>query len=338
MNLEIIGISILWLFLFGYVIIGSVDYGAGFFNAYSILRGKQHLISDVIQRYLSPVWEVTNVFFVFFMVGMIGFFPRSAYFFGSTLLIPGSIALVLMIIRGSYYAFEAYGARGHRGYAILYGASGLLIPAALSIVLTLSEGGFISISSGNPSLDYVALFTSPLTWSIVVLSIISVLYISAVFLLWYADKAEDQEAVRLMRRYALIWCIPLIVASLGIIIELKDHNIVHYNRMFELWWLFAISFVFWLGTFWLILKQGSYFRALLMLIGQFAFAFFGYGISHYPYLLYPYLTIHDGFTNNTMATALIIAFLLGLVLLIPSLYLLMRFFLFDKQYIKGKRK
>ena len=41
--------------------------------------------------------------------------------------------------------------------------------------------------------------------------------------------------------------------------------------------------------------------ALWLLIGQFAFAFFGYGISHYPYLLYPYLTIYDSFTNQTMA-------------------------------------
>ena len=70
MTLEIIGISVLWLFLFGYVIVASIDFGAGFFNAYSTLRGKQHILTKIIQRYLSPVWEVTNVFFVFFFVGI----------------------------------------------------------------------------------------------------------------------------------------------------------------------------------------------------------------------------------------------------------------------------
>ncbi|MFB4475950.1 cytochrome d ubiquinol oxidase subunit II, partial [Oceanobacillus caeni] len=56
MSLEILGITVLWTFLFGYVIIGSIDYGAGFFNAYSIITGKQHILSRIIQQYLSPVW------------------------------------------------------------------------------------------------------------------------------------------------------------------------------------------------------------------------------------------------------------------------------------------
>ncbi|WP_413380866.1 cytochrome d ubiquinol oxidase subunit II [Alkalihalobacillus sp. 1P02AB] len=338
MSLEIIGVSVLWLFLFGYVIVASIDYGAGFFNAYSILTGKQHIVSNVIQRYLSPVWEVTNVFFVFFFVGIVGFFPETAYYFGTILLIPGSIALILLAIRGSYYAFESYGKKGHKGYAFMYGASGILIPASLSIVLTISEGGFVSMETGNPTLDYLALFTSPLTWAIVVLSIIAVLYISAVFLTWYANETGDKKATSLMRKYALIWAIPLIVAASGIIIELRGHNFEHYTRILDLWWMFAISFILWLGTVWLLWKKRNYALSLWLLIGQFAFAFFGYGISHYPYLLYPYLTIYDGFTNEAMAIALIIAFVLGMMLLIPSLYLLLRLFLFDKKYIKGKRE
>ncbi len=31
MTLEILGISVLWIFLFGYVIVASIDFGAGFF-------------------------------------------------------------------------------------------------------------------------------------------------------------------------------------------------------------------------------------------------------------------------------------------------------------------
>src|SRR5690606_22619367 len=137
MNLEILGISVLWTFLFGYVLLGASDFGAGFFNAYGILTGKQRILSKVIQRYLSPVWEVTNVFFVFFFVGIVGFFPKSAFYYGTILLVPASIAIILMVIRGSYYAFEAYGTKGHKGYAFMYGISGILIPASLAIVLAI---------------------------------------------------------------------------------------------------------------------------------------------------------------------------------------------------------
>ncbi|SES41903.1 cytochrome d ubiquinol oxidase subunit II [Psychrobacillus sp. OK032] len=337
MTLEIIGIAVLWIFLFGYVIVASIDFGAGFFNAYSLLTGRQHILTNVIQRYLSPVWEVTNVFLVFFFVGIIGFFPKTAFYYGTTLLVPMSIALILLAIRGSYYAFETYGSRGHKGYSFMYGLAGLFIPAALSIVLTISEGGFIDMVDGFPSLDYHVLFTSPLTWAIVVLSISAVLYISAVFLTWYANKAGDQDATRLMRKYALIWALPTIITAAGIMVELRSHNREHYNNMLDIWWAFGLSFLLFLGTVWLLFKKRKYGLAFGLLVGQFLIAFFAYGFAHRPYLLYPYLTIYDSFTNEAMAIALIIAFIAGLALLIPSLYLLLRLFLFNKDYVRGKK-
>jgi cytochrome bd ubiquinol oxidase subunit II len=338
MTLEILGITVLWTFLLGYIIVGSIDYGAGFFNAYSIITGKDHILSNIIQRYLSPVWEVTNVFFVFFFVGIVGFFPETAYYFGTIFLIPGSIALILLAIRGSYYAFETYGNKGHKGYAFMYGLSGILIPASLSIVLTISEGGFVSIENGNPVLDYWALFTSPLSWSIVILSIVAVLYISAVFLTWYANKTGDEKATNLMRKYALIWSLPLIITAGGIIYELRFHIPEHYERILDLWWVFGLSFLLWIATVWFIWKRRKYGTAVWLLFGQFALAFYGFGISHYPYLLYPYLTIHEGFTNQAMAISLVVVFILGFALLIPSLYLLFKLFLFDKNYLKGRQK
>ena len=252
--------------------------------------------------------------------------------------VPASIALILMIIRGSYYAFELYGSKEHKGYAFMYGIAGVLVPAALSIVLTISEGGFISMVDGNPVLDYGALFTSPLTWSIVVLAIVAVLYISAVFLTWYSNKAEDTGATNLMRRYAMFWAFPLIIASVGIIYELSSHNPEHFDRILDLWWMFGLSFLLWIGTVWLMWKRKNYGLALGLLIGQFALAFYAYGISMYPYLLYPYLTIHEGFTNDAMAISLIVVFILGLILLVPSIYLLLKLFLFDKDYVKGTKK
>jgi cytochrome bd ubiquinol oxidase subunit II len=338
MSLEIIGISVLWTFLFGYILIGAIDFGAGFFNAYSLLTGKKHILTNIIQRYLSPVWEVTNVFLVFFFVGIIGFFPKTAFYYGTTLLVPVSIGIILLAIRGSYYAFETYGSRGHKGYSFMYGLSGLLLPASLSIVLTISEGGFVEMVDGNPVLDYWLLFTSRLTWSIVVLSIAATLYISAVFLTWYANKAHYFEAANLLRKYALIWALPTIITAGGIIFELRRHNPEHYANIQNFWPMFLISFVMFIGTVWLLWIRRNYGLAFILLAGQFIFAFFGYGASHYPYLLYPYLTIYDSFTNPAMAISLIVVFIMGLGLLIPSLYLLMRLFLFDKDYVRGKSK
>lgn len=336
MTLEILGISVLWIFLFGYVIVASIDFGAGFFNAYSLLIGKNHILTNIIKRYLSPVWEVTNVFLVFFFVGIVGFFPQTAFYYGTILLVPVSISLVLLAIRGSYYAFESYGARGHIGYTLTYGIAGLLIPASLSVVFAIAAGGYVDIADGQPVLNYWTLYTSPFAWSIVVLSIAAVLYISAVFLTWYAHKAKDREATNLMRKYALAWAIPLMVSALGIMYEMKFINPESYNNLVNLWWMFTISAMLFIITVVLLWMRKNYGLAVSLLIAQFAVAFFAYGIAQYPYLLYPYLTIYDSFTSTQMAIALVIAFILGLCLLIPSLFLLLKLFLFNKNYVTGK--
>ncbi|WP_077622170.1 cytochrome d ubiquinol oxidase subunit II [Sediminibacillus massiliensis] len=337
MSYEMAGIIVLWLFLYGYLIVASVDFGAGFFAYYAKQTKKDHIVNQLISRYLSPVWEVTNVFFVFFFVGLVGFFPDTAFYYGQTLLIPGSIAIVLIAIRGSFYAFENYGSKKSPVYMFLYGATGLLIPASLSTALTISEGGFIQVKEDNVSLMTSKLLTSPFSWSVVFLAIVSVLFISAAFLTYYADRADDQPALRLLRSYALIWSFPTMIASLTAFIALSQHNMEHYQNLIDLWWMFGLSLACFSVAIWLIYQERHYGAAFIFVMFQFFFAFFGYGAGHLPYLLYPYVTIQEGATHETMGLALVISFILGLCLLIPSLYLLMKMFLFDADYVKGKK-
>lgn len=337
MNIELIGITVLWLFLYGYVIVASIDFGAGFFAYYGKLTKKDHVLNKVIHRYLSPVWEVTNVFFVFFFVGIVGFFPDTAYYYGTALLIPGSIALVLLSIRGSFYAFGNYGSKQSRFYLFLYGATGLLIPASLSTVLTISEGGFLQKDGNKVVFLAEKLLTSSYSWSVVILAIVSVLFISASFLTYYAHRAKDFEAMKLLRRFALFWSAPTIIASFAVFVALREHNLRHFQNMLELWWMFGLSLVCFIVATSLIYKRKHFGFAFVFVMLQFFTAFFGYGASHLPYILDPYITIYSGATNPTMGTALVIAFIAGLLLLIPSLYLLMRLFLFNADYISGKK-
>ncbi|MDG5788027.1 cytochrome d ubiquinol oxidase subunit II [Evansella sp. AB-P1] len=337
MSYEVVGITVLWTFLYGYLIVASVDFGAGFFSYYTKQRKKNHIIHNIIQRYLSPVWEVTNVFLVFFIIGIIGFFPDTAYYYGTALLVPGSVAIILLAIRGSYYAFATYGAKESKWYSFLYGATGLLIPASLTTVLTISEGGYVRIDNGNVQLLYGELFGSLYSWGVVILAVVSVLFISASFLTYYASRAKDTNALNLLRKYALIWSFPAITMGIVVFFLLNKRNPEHFQNMVELWWMFGISFLSFAIATYFIWKKRNYGTAFILVMIQYFTAFFGYGISHFPYLLYPYLTIYDGFTNETMATALIIAFIAGLLLLIPSLYLLMKLFLFDADYVEGKK-
>lgn len=339
MDYQHIGILVLWTFLFGYVILGAIDFGAGFFILYAKLTDQENELKDVIKRYLNPVWEVTNVFLVFFFVGIVGFFPDTAYYFGTTLLLPVSVALILLTIRGSFYAFENYGKDSKLIWVALYGISGLLIPAAFSTVLTISEGGYIHETAKGVELDWLELLMSPFAWSVVFLCIISVLYISSAFLTVYAHKARDFEAYKIIRKWFLAWSLPMLIICQFTFLSLRQQNEQHFNiATGQYWWLFGLSIVFFLIAVTLYYLQRNLEIALIMVFLQYATAFYGYGISKLPYILYPYVNMDKAVVNETMAFALVIVFILGLLLLLPSLYLLLRLFVFDTEYVKGKKK
>ncbi|MBJ6360009.1 cytochrome d ubiquinol oxidase subunit II [Paenibacillus sp. GCM10012307] len=336
MTIEQIGITVLWVFLYGYLIVASIDFGAGFYAYYGRVIGIDTVIGPVISRYLSPVWEVTNVFLVFFFVGIVGFFPETAYYYGTALLIPGSIALILLAIRGSFYAFANYGAPKSNLYLLAYGATGLFIPAALSTVFTISEGGFLTVGDGSVSLLMEELFFSDYSWAVVFLAVSSVLFISSTFLTYYASYAGDKQALEWLRTFAIWGGVPTIISSLFVFIALRNHNREHFQHTLNVWWMFALSLVSFIIAIWLIWHRKKYGTAFILVMLQFAFAFFGYGISHLPYLLYPYLTLSSSVTNPVMGRALVIAFIAGLALLIPALTLLLRLFLFNASYVKGE--
>src|SRR5699024_772258 len=312
MNYEIIGVTVLWTFLYGYIIIASIDFGAGFFNFYSKMTGTDNIISPIIGRYLNPVWEVTNVFFVFFFVGIVGFYPDTAYYYGTALLIPASIALILLSIRGSYYAFNSYNREQKMSWAFLYGVTGLLIPASLSVALVISEGGYIIEDTNGIQLNLEELLFSTYSWSVVFLSIITVLYVSSAFLTFYANRARAKEATELTRSWFLIWTLPMLVITQFVFLGLRDHNYEHFMSAQNVWYMFGLSLVFMGIAVFMIYKRINYGLAFIMIMLQYGFAFFGYGISKMPYILYPHVEINTSVVNDAMALSLTVVFILGL--------------------------
>ena len=55
MDYTTIGITVLWTFLFLYIIVASIDFGAGFFTLHTKLTGEEKKINHLVERYLNPV-------------------------------------------------------------------------------------------------------------------------------------------------------------------------------------------------------------------------------------------------------------------------------------------
>jgi cytochrome d ubiquinol oxidase subunit II len=334
-----VAISILWAFIFAYAILGSVDFGAGFW-ALMFDRRSGTRAAQIANRYLSPSWEVTNVFLVLIAVALVGFFPRAAFWFGSLLLVPVSLVLLLLTIRSSFMVYSYSTKRFSRPLRWVSGLTGVLIPGLLLSVLPVSLGGFVEVSpEGHPTLLFGKLLASPTEYAHLAFGISSELFLAALFLSDYSHEADETSTYLIYRKAAiLLGPLTLLTAVLATYTMAPEASWI-VERIGGQWpWFLAsiVSFAIGYGALWIKHKQGAPGQprvAVTFVIGQYFLASIGYGIAHLPYILHPHLTIGQAITNDAAFRSLLVSYAIGVAILAPGFYLFWRLFLKDKKYI-----
>ncbi|MEK3884752.1 cytochrome d ubiquinol oxidase subunit II [Paenibacillus sp. PL2-23] len=340
MNHANIAIAILWAFIFAYAILGSVDFGAGFW-ALVFDRRSGTRAAQIANRYLSPSWEVTNVFLVLIAVALVGFFPRGAYWFGTILLVPVSLVLILLTIRSSFMVYSYSTEKFSRLLKWISGLTGVLIPGLLLSVLPISLGGFVKVSpDAQPELLFGKLLQSPTEYAHLAFGITSELFLAALFLADYAHEAEEFHTYRIYRRAAMmIGPFTLLTAVLATYAMAPEAGWI-VGRIESQWPWFMASVIFFAIGYGFMLPRhrpeapGRPRLAVTFIIGQYFLASVGYGIAHLPYLIYPYLRIEDAVTNWASFRSLLVSYSIGVAVLAPGFYLFWRLFLKDKRYIR----
>jgi cytochrome d ubiquinol oxidase subunit II len=334
-----LAITILWSLLFVYAILGSLDFGAGFWGMiYG--RTSRTTASQIANRFLSPTWEITNVFLVIFVVSVVTFFPFATELLGSILLVPVALGLILLTIRTTFMVFEHHAQRFRELLRVTSGFTGLLIPALLVSILPITLGGFVEYENEYPRLHYGDLLSHPTLYMHIAFGLSTELFISSVFLMDYAKEAEDWSAYHTFRKHA-IWLGPVSIAIAMLTIgtfPVEAQWIVENIQANWLW--FGISIVFFLiGYGFLFVKKSDGIRgrarfAVILIILQYAVAIYAYGSAHLPYLVYPVLTVEGGFTNPSLFYNMLVIYGIGFGILIPAFILFWRLFLKDRRYLK----
>lgn len=70
---------------------------------------------------------------------------------------------------------------------------------------------------------------------------------------------------------------------------------------------------------------------------QYALASYAYGRAHLPYIIYPNVTIQNGFTDPASFRALFVSYIVGFVILFPGFIYFWRLFMKDERYIKNEQ-
>src|ERR1700674_606895 len=113
-----------------YSVAGGVDFGAGIWDLLAG-RGKQaNEARALIDHAMAPVWEANNVWLVFSIVVCWTGFPLLFQSVFASLYPLFSLALVALILRGSFFAFRHVwtGPRGLRRTGLVFGISSILAP------------------------------------------------------------------------------------------------------------------------------------------------------------------------------------------------------------------
>jgi cytochrome d ubiquinol oxidase subunit II len=323
----------LWTFLFLYGVLAAIDFGAGFLFWWAGLTGRNSAVQRVVLRYLSPVWETTNVFLIFFVVGMVGYFPRAATTFGVLLFVPLGVALMLILLRGAFFAFHHLSEKGQRLFPLIFGISSLLIPVFLVPFLAVWDNAKFVSGDGPAQVSVADVLLNPLSVALMLVAGASLCYLASLLLSWYAARAGEAQAFRYFHRLARGFAPLTLLGGALLGVALHFYAGWHEAALLRYWPLHLLAALSFAGAWLLLLRRpradrpAPYGLALLLSIAQYGLVFYALGLSHLPYLLYPSLTLSNTATDPAMFTALTVTVIGGSILLIPSLLLLYGLFL-----------
>lgn len=344
MSDELIAISLLWLFVFVYAIAASIDFGAGFWSLVYLRRGENNM-TVIASRYLSPSWEVTNVFIVLVVIGTVSFFPGATAALGTVLLVPFSIGLALLAVRSAFLVYSHATERQFRtALTIISGATGVLLPLLLILVLPITYGGVIAGSEGIERLLWGKLLSSASTYAYMAFAGLSTLFLSSLLLADYSHVSEDWRAYQAYRLGAVrVGPFALLAAIFVIVTMTWDAPWMYQNLLDHKGWILASGVFYVLGYAALFAPRkanaaapGRPRLAVILIVFQYLFAATGYGKAHLPYIVYPSVTIESGFTDEATFHALFASYLVGFAVLTPGFWLFWRMFMRDKKYLRQK--
>ena len=198
-----IALSILWLGLIAYAVLGGADFGAGIWNLFAVGPQAKRQV-QLINKALGPVWEANHVWLIFLIVGLFSVFPSAFAILSITLFIPLTIALIGIVLRGSAFIFRTYAidttAPTTTWWSRVFSTTSLVTPFFLGASAAAVASGKIEATGGNVQADLGSAWTTPFALTIGAMAISLCASLAAVYL---AVAAQNNHAESLAEMYRL---------------------------------------------------------------------------------------------------------------------------------------
>ena len=329
MSVALIAMSVLWLGLIAYAVLGGADFGAGIWNLFAI--GPQaNRQMKLINKALGPVWEANHVWLIFLIVGLFSVFPTAFAILSIALFIPLTLALIGIVLRGAAFIFRTYAidpkAPTTTWWSRVFSTTSLITPFSLGAAAAAVASGKIMAPGGNAQVDLGSAWATPFALTIGAMAVSLCASLAAVYLSVEAHNDRDEVLTETYRLRAIIaGAVTAVLGALGLLLSQSEAPILWQGLITRAWPVVIATMLIGLATA-AALFYRRYSLARFLIILETAFLLGSWGLSQYPYIIPPHVTIENAANEPQVIVILLISIGIGMVLLLPSLYYLFSIF------------
>ncbi|MDX6623171.1 MAG: cytochrome bd ubiquinol oxidase subunit [Solirubrobacterales bacterium] len=313
--------AILWVGVTFYALFGGADFGGGFWDLMAGDAEKGRAPRGLIQRSLTPVWEANHVWLIFVLVVLWTAFSEAFSAIFTTLYVPIALAALGIVLRGAGFAFRksVVTLGEERTAGAIFALSSVLTPFFMGVVVGAIASGEVP-AEGNG--DAFSSWLQPLSLLTGAMFVATGAYLSAVFLVGDARRAEDAELERYFVKRALAaGAVAGVLAAVGLV-ELHAEAPYVFDRLVaEGLPLVVLSVICGLGLL-VVLLRGGRKPIRPLAAGAVISVVWGWGVAQFPYLLPTSLRIDQAAAPDPALTIIFVVFGVAAVLVLPSLFLL----------------
>ena len=319
---------ILWLSLIAYAVLGGADFGGGiwdFFASGPQAERQRRLIGQT----LGPVWEANHVWLIFLIVGLFTAFPSAFAVLSTALIVPFTLALLGIVLRGAAFIFRAQADEAvtfGKIWGRVFSTASTITPFLFGAAAAAVASGQVRVQGGIVQTDLWTGWTTPFALTIGALALALCAVLAALNLIIEAQNSNDAELVAAFRRRALI------AGAITLGLDVVAFTLSPFQA--PLLWkgmlahalplVIATGLIGLAAAFTLLRRQYRLARVLAFTVTAFIFA--SWGLSQFPYLIPVNVMINDAASPPATLLALLIGTIIGMALLLPSLWLLFHVF------------
>jgi cytochrome d ubiquinol oxidase subunit II len=307
--------------LCAYMVLAGADFGAGIWH---MLPAGRHAaaVREHTHRSMSAVWEANHVWLIFVLVVCWTAYPVAFGSIASTLAVPLLLAALGIIVRGIAYAMRTGTDPGREELLVggVFAFSSLLTPFALGAAI----GGIASgrVPVGNAAGDMWSSWLNPTSVLTGLLAVATAAYLAAVYLAADATRLHERELAAAFRVRALAAGVLAGMLALGGLGVLAADAEPLFEDLVGGIGLPALLVSVAAGLTTLALVRAWRFEAARYSAGVAVAAIIaGWALAQQPTFL-PGLTIEQAAAGDATLVATLVAIVVGLAIVLPSLFLL----------------